>query len=309
MNQLLNVSTSPHIRKSINTSKIMLYVIIALLPTSIFGIMRYGIHSLYIILITIAFSVFFEWLFCIIMKKEQTINDFSAVVTGLILALNMPPNISLWVPIIGAFFAIVVIKELFGGIGQNFMNPALGARCFLLISFAGQMSNFNIDGISSATPLALERMGETTSITNLFMGFIPGTIGEVSKICLLIGAIFLLWKGIIKLRIPFFYILSFCIFIFLFGNQKFDINYIFRQVLSGGLIFGAFFMATDYATSPITPIGQIIYALLLGFLTAIFRTFSQSTEGVSYAIILGNVLYPLIESISYPKAFGREAKK
>ena len=224
----------------------------------------------------------------------------------MILALNMPADIPLWIPALGGIFAIVVVKQLYGGLGQNFMNPALAARCFLLISFTGQMSTFTLDGWSGATPLAVIKGGGTVDLAAMVIGKIPGTIGEVSVIALLIGAAYLVVRKVISLRIPVAYILTTAVFVFIFGQQ--DLNYVLMQVCGGGLIFGAFFMATDYVTSPITPMGQIVFGILLGLLTGLFRIFGGSAEGVSYAIIISNLLVPLIERATMPKAFGKEGK-
>ena len=219
----------------------------------------------------------------------------------------MPPEIALWIPALGGVFAIIVVKQLYGGLGQNFMNPALAARCFLLISFTGQMSAFTLDGWTGATPLAVLKAGESVDVAAMFIGKIPGTIGEVSVIALLIGAAYLVVKKVISLRIPVTYILTTAVFVFIFGQQ--DLNYVLAHLCGGGLIFGAFFMATDYVTSPITPKGQIVFGILLGILTGLFRIFGGSAEGVSYAIIISNLLVPLIERFTLPTPFGKEGKK
>ena len=239
--------------------------------------------------------------------KPITITDGSAVVTGMILALNMPPEIPIWIPMLGGVFAIIVVKQLFGGLGQNFMNPALAARCFLLISFASYMNDFTsaaigFDSISGATPLAAMRAGSDVDLVAMILGRIPGTIGEVSSVALLIGAVYMIVRKVISPRIPLIYIGTVAVFVFIFGG--FDIMYTVNQIFAGGLIFGAFFMATDYVTSPITPTGKIIYGIVLGVLTGIFRIFGASAEGVSYAIIFSNILVPLIERVTIPKAFG-----
>jgi electron transport complex protein RnfD len=229
----------------------------------------------------------------------------------MILALNMPPEIPLWIPALGGIFAIIVVKQLYGGLGQNFMNPALAARCFLLISFAGKMTDFSysgFDSMSGATPLATLKSGGSVDLAAMFIGDIPGTIGEVSTIALLIGAIYLLARKVISIRIPGTYILTVAVFALLFGGHGFDVNYVLAHLFGGGLIFGAFFMATDYVTSPITPQGQIVFGILLGVLTGLFRIFGGSAEGVSYAIIISNILVPLIEKVTLPKAFGKEGK-
>ena len=325
MEQMLNVSSNPHVRDKMTTSRIMQLVALALLPTTLFGIWNFGFRALLVVLVTVASSVFFEWLYDRLMHKKNTINDFSAVVTGLLLALNMPPQIPLWMPVLGSAFAIIVVKQLFGGLGQNFMNPALAARCFLMISFAGKMTDFAVDKLSGyhcidtvtgATALAeLKNSGFTAdsiSVKNLFIGNIHGTIGETSAIAILIGAVILLAFKVIDLKIPRTYIGSFAVFVILYmlGTGKgFDVNYLFSHLFGGGLMLGAWFMATDYVTTPITPNGQLIYGCCLGVVTAIFRLFGGSAEGVSYAIIFCNLLVPLIEKVTKPVAFGKGGKK
>ncbi|MEZ3421566.1 MAG: RnfABCDGE type electron transport complex subunit D [Eubacterium sp.] len=308
---MYNVSVSPHIRDKSSTTKIMADVCIALTPALAFGVWHFGWNALIIILSSVASCVLSEIIFELIIKKPLTVFDLSAVVTGLIIALNMPPTVAWWIPAIGGVFAIVVIKMLFGGIGQNIMNPALGARCFLLISFASRMTDFAVDGVSSATPLAALKAGESVDLPDMFLGLHNGCIGEVSVAAILIGFIYLLARKVISIRIPAIYIGSALLFIFLFnlGSGVPSLNYMAGQLLTGGLAAGAVFMATDYTTSPITKGGQIIYALLLGLLTAIFRVIGSSAEGVSYAIIIGNLCVPLIEKISVPKAFGMKKKE
>ena len=307
MSKLLNVSSSPHVRSNETTQSIMVDVAIAMLPATAFGVFQFGLHALLVLIVTIAACVLSEDVFEKITKRPCTISDFSAVVTGMILALNMPPEIALWIPALGGVFAIIVVKQLYGGLGQNFMNPALAARCFLLISFTGQMSAFTLDGWTGATPLAVLKAGESVDVAAMFIGKIPGTIGEVSVIALLIGAAYLVVKKVISLRIPVTYILTTAVFVFIFGQQ--DLNYVLAHLCGGGLIFGAFFMATDYVTSPITPKGQIVFGILLGILTGLFRIFGGSAEGVSYAIIISNLLVPLIERFTLPTPFGKEGKK
>lgn len=312
MNEQFNISASPHIRAKDTTENIMLWVIIALLPTTLFGIWNFRDQNAWIlVVVTVAAAVLTEYLYEKLMHKKVTIKDMSAAVTGLLLALNLPASAPWWMGVLGAVFAILIVKQLFGGLGQNFMNPALAARCFLLISFAGKMTNFSysgFDGVSGATPLAVLKSGGTVDVPAMFVGNIPGTIGEVSVIALLIGAAYLLAKKVISIRIPGTYILTVVVFAILFGGHGFDLNYIAAHLCGGGLIFGAFFMATDYVTSPITPKGQIVFGILLGVLTGLFRIFGGSAEGVSYAIIISNILVPLIEKVTLPKAFGKEGK-
>lgn len=309
---MYNVSVSPHIRDKSSTRKIMIDVCIALVPTLAFGVWHFGINALFVIISSVLSCVISEAVFELIVKKPITVFDFSAVVTGLILALNMPPNIAWWVPAIGGVFAIVIVKMLFGGIGQNIMNPALAARCFLLISFASRMTDFSVDGVSSATPLAALKSGGSVDLLDAFLGFKTGCIGEVSVAAILIGAAYLLIRKVISIRIPAVYILSTALFIFVFSLAKTGMptwQFMLGELLTGGLIAGAFFMATDYTTSPITKWGQVVYAVLIGFLTAVFRILGSSAEGVSYAIIISNLFVPIIEKITVPKAFGVKKKE
>ena len=309
MSELMKVSSNPHIRDKMSTDKIMLAVIVALMPTTIFGIWNFGIRAALIIAVTIASTVLTELIYEKLMKKEVTIWDFSAVVTGILLALNLPVNVPWWIGVIGGVFAILVVKMLFGGLGQNFMNPALGARCFLLISFASIMTNFDCDAYTGATPLASLRAGESVNVFNMVVGTEAGTIGETSMLCIVLGACLLIWLEIIDLRIPGTYIVSFLIFMALFGGHGLDRYYLSAQLAGGGLMLGAFFMATDYVTRPVTKKGQYIYGIFLGVMTGIFRVFGASAEGVSYAIILGNILVPLIERVTLPKAFGKGGER
>ena len=318
MSDLFQVSSSPHVRSKVSTDKIMLLVVIALMPSTLFGIYNFGFRAAILIIATILSCVVSEFIFDLIVHKENTIKDFSAVVTGLLLALNLPAGLPIWEAILGGVFAIIIVKCLFGGLGQNFMNPALGARCFLLIAFAADMTNFNVtrngvDVYSGATPLALIRSEGLSSVNvkDMLYGFTAGTIGETSVIAILIGAIILILTGVIDLKIPGSYIVTFAIFMFIFGAERFDINYVTAQLCGGGLMLGAFFMATDYVTSPITPRGKILFGICCGLLTGIFRCFGANAEGVSFSIILSNILVPIIEKITVPRAFGmiKEAKK
>ena len=309
MSRLLNVSSSPHVRDTVTTKSIMYDVLIAMLPAAAFGVYQFGFHALLILIETMAVCVISEYVFEKALGRPVTIADGSALVTGMILALNMPPDIPVWMPALGGVFAIIIVKQLYGGLGQNFMNPALAARCFLLISFTGKMTTFTLDGVSGATPLAVLKSGGSVDAAAMFLGRIPGTIGEVSVVALLIGAVYMLVKKVITIRISAAYILTFSVFVLLFGGHGFDLNYLAAHLCGGGLIFGAFFMATDYVTSPLTPNGQIVFGVLLGCLTGLFRLFGGSAEGVSYAIILSNIVVPLIEKVTLPTAFGKEAKK
>ena len=312
MSDLYHVSSSPHVRAKDSTDRIMLNVIIALLPASLIGIYNIGFRALFIILLTIASCVASEWVFDYIVKKKSTITDISEVVTG-------PPLALPWgEAVLGVVFAIIIVKCMFGGLGQNFMNPALGGRCFLLIAFAADMTNFNVtrngvDVYSGATPLALIKNEGLSSVNvrDMLIGNTAGTIGETSVIAILIGAIIMILLGVFDLKIPASYIITFAVFMFLFGAQQFDINYVVAELCGGGLMLGAFFMATDYVTSPITPMGKIIFGICCGILTGVFRCFGAYAEGVSFAIILSNCLVPIIEKVSIPRAFGmvKESKK
>ena len=304
-----NISASPHVRDKMTTDKIMYIVFAALLPATVFGVYNFGVHALLVVIVTTASAVLWEALIEKLLHKPITIKDGSAAVTGLLLALNLPPMIPLWIGILGSAFAIIIVKQLFGGLGQNFMNPALGARCFLLLSFTGPMTYFIYDGVTGATPLAELKAGQTVDTMSMLIGTIRGTIGETSVIAIMIGAIILLLTGVIDLRIPGTYIVTFVIFVTLFGGHGFDPQYITAHLCGGGLMLGAWFMATDYVTSPITKKGQYVYGACLGILTGLFRLFGGSAEGVSYAIIISNLLLPLIEKVTLPKPFGKGGEK
>lgn len=309
MSDLMKVSSNPHIRSKVTTANIMLAVVIALLPAAGFGIYNFGLGALVLILVTVATTVLTELIYEKAMHKKVTIGDFSAVVTGLLLALNLPPAAPWWIGVIGGIFAILVVKMLFGGLGQNFMNPALGARCFLLISYTSIMCNFDCDTYSGATPLASLKAGESVNILDMVIGKTGGTIGETSMIAIIIGACFLILLGVIDLKVPGSYIVTFVIFLILFGGHGFDPAFISAHLAGGGLMLGAFFMATDYVTRPVTKMGQYVYGILLGVLTGIFRIYGPSAEGVSYAIILGNLLVPLIEKVTMPRMFGKGGER
>ncbi len=312
MNDLYDITSSPHVRCKMSTDRIMLCVIIALLPATVFGIFNFGPRALAVIAVTIATCIVSEYLFNLITHKKQTVGDLSCIVTGLLLALNLPSTIQFWICIVGGVFAIIVVKMLFGGLGQNFMNPALGARCFLILCFTGPMTRFAtipLDTTTGATPLSYLADGGLYSNTMaMFTGRVSGTIGETSVICILIGAVILLACGIIDLRIPGAFIITFAVFVILFGGHLTtgDLGtFVAQELCGGGLMLGAFFMATDYVTSPITPRGKILFGITCGALLGIFRLFGASAEGCSYAIIFSNMLVPLYERITVPKAFGK----
>ncbi len=309
MSDLLNVSSNPHVRDKRTTSSIMLSVILALIPATAFGIYNFGYKALVLVAVCIVSSVLFEGIYEYLMKQKITVKDLSAAVTGLLIALNLPHDFPIWMAVLGCGFGIIVVKQVFGGIGQNFMNPALGARCFLILSFGTKMTVFTYDGVTGATPLKqLKDTGAVDSLKSMFIGTTAGTIGETSVIAILIGAIYLLGKGIIDFRIPFTYIISFAVFIGIFGEGGFNPEFIAAHLCGGGLMLGAFFMATDYVTSPITKVGRIVFGILLGILTGVFRVFGPSAEGVSFAIIFCNLLVPIIERVTMPTAFGCKSR-
>lgn len=317
----LIVTESPHTRHKSSAAEIMLDVIIALIPALIAGVIVFGYRAALLAIVCVASAVFFEWAWCKIVKKPSAIGDFSAAVTGLLLALNLPVTIPYWMAIIGALFAIIVVKQFFGGLGHNFMNPALAARAFLLTSWAQAMTtwvepfaklNFwnNADAVTSATPLAaIKGGGEMASYLDLFLGNVGGCIGEVSALAILLGAGYLLWRRVITIKIPLTYILTVAVITFIFGGDGFFTGDALYHVLSGGLLFGAFFMATDYVTTPCTPMGQTVFAIGCGVLTAVIRLWGGYPEGVSYSILLMNVAAPLIERYTQPKRFGLVKEK
>ena len=319
--KLLNVSSSPHVRDHSSTKSIMRDVVIALLPAALVGIYNFRLSAVLVILTTCVTCMLSEYIWQKCMKQPVTTGDFSALLTGLLLALNLPATIPLWMCVVGGVFAIIVAKQMFGGLGQNFMNPALAGRCFMMLSFSSAMTSFTVkkgaaymygvavDATSSATPLAQVKEGGLPDLKAMFLGTTTGTIGEPSVAALLIGAIYLLAKRIIDWKIPVVYILTFSVFDIAYqmaaGNAAYPLVY---ELCGGGLILGAFFMATDYVTSPITAKGKVIYGILLGLLTGLFRFFGESAEGVSFAIIIANVCVPLIERWTVPKPFGKEGK-
>ena len=306
---LPRVSSNPHVRSGATTQLIMFTVILALMPAFGYGVYNFGIRALFVVLVCVASAVLSELVFALITKKKIRVSDLSAVVTGLLLALNLPVSIPYWMAALGSIFAIIVVKELFGGLGKNFMNPALAGRCFLIISFPVAMTNFTTDTYTGATPLALLKNGESINIRAMVFGNIPGTIGETSLIMILIGACILLLTGVIDLWVPGSYILSFVLFLLIFGGHGADSAFIAAHLAGGGLMLGAFFMATDYVTRPVSKKGQVIFGIFLGIMTGIFRIFGPSAEGVSYAIILGNCIVPLIDKFTVPVPFGLTASE
>lgn len=302
MNERFNVSSNPHVRHKDTTQSIMRDVLIALTPACLFGIYNFGFRALLLMVVSVATCVAAEAVWQYYMHKKVLVTDLSAAVTGLLIAMNVPHTLPVGMLILGDLFAIIVVKQLFGGLGQNFMNPALGARCFMLISFAGSMATFTYDGVTGATPLAVLRSGGEVDVLRMFIGTTGGVIGETSTLALLLGGAYLLARKIISIRIPAAYILSFSLFVLLFHG--FSAEYLAAQLCGGGLMLGAIFMATDYVTSPATPKGKIVFGILLGILTGLFRLYGGSAEGVSYAIIFCNLLVPIIEKYTAPTPFG-----
>jgi RnfABCDGE-type electron transport complex D subunit/RnfABCDGE-type electron transport complex G subunit len=301
--KLLNVSSSPHIRSKLTTGSVMTDVVIALLPATVVGVYRYGLHAFLVIALSILAAVLSEYVFDLITKKPNTIKDGSAVVTGLLLALSLPPSIPLFIPVLGSIFAILFVKCFFGGLGKNFMNPAVTARCFLLISFGSIMTDFTVDGVSGATPLAALQAGDTINVAKVYLGTAPGVIGG-SALALLIGGMYLWLTGGITFEIPASCIVAFTAFIAIFGGKGFDPAFLLANICGGGLLMGAFFMATDPVTSPVTSKGQIIYGAIMGIIAGLFRVFGTAADSFSYAIIITNMLVPFIDKLPIPKPLG-----
>lgn len=300
---LFNISSNPHFRSRLTTGSVMGNVIISLLPATAFGIYKFGIHAFLVIALSILACELSELLFNVIAKKPNTLTDGSAAVTGLLLALSLSPSVPLYIPVIGGIFAILVVKCFFGGLGKNFMNPALAARCFLLISFGTQMTSFAVDGVSSATPLAAAAAGETVNVAAIYLGFSNSVIGG-SALALLIGGLYLWVTDGISLRIPVSTIAAFTLFMALFGGHGFDPSYLLLQICAGGILMGAFFMATDPVTSPVLAKTQIFYGIIIGLLAGLFRVKGASADSVSYSIIIANMLVPFLDKIRIHKPLG-----
>ncbi len=281
----------------------MYNVVIALLPAAVFGVYRYGFHAFLVIAVSVVSAVVTEFVFDHIVKKPNTIKDGSAVLTGLLLALCLPAGVPLYIPYAGSLFAILFVKCFFGGLGRNFMNPALAGRCFLLLSFSGVMADYAVDGVSGATPLEVLAAGQTVNVTDAFLGFGGGVIG-CSTAALCVGGLYLWVTGAITFEIPAAMIVSFAAFIALFGGQGFELSYIWLHLVTGGVVMGAFFMSTDPVTSPVTSAGQILYGILTGILCGVFRVFGNMPDSVSYAIIISNLATPFIDEVSVPKPYG-----
>ena len=317
----LTISSSPHVHSSVTTQTIMRDVLIALAPALVGSVYFFGLRALLVTLVSAAACVFFEWAYCRLTKIHCKIYDLSAVVTGVLLAFVCPVTVPLWCIIIGDFFAIVVVKQVFGGIGRNIVNPALAARAFMF-SWPALMTNwvkpgfsntgiFNTaDAVTGATPLASMSLGQLpeTSVLDLFLGNIGGCIGETSALLLLIGLVYMLCRKIVTLRIPVSFIATVAVLTFLFplGNARMD--WMASQLFSGGLFLGAIFMATDYVTSPVTKLGQVVYGIGCGVLTVVIRYFGGYPEGVSYAILIMNLCVVLLDRIGRPTKFGAPKK-
>ncbi len=306
MENKLHVSASPHIHSGRSTQKIMLDVIIALLPATIAGTIIFGVRSLALVYVCVVVSVLSEALFNKIVKKPQSIGDLSAVVTGLILALNLPANAPLWQAVVGSAFAIIIVKCVFGGVGKNVVNPAATARVFMLVAFSSltkaAFPKDVVDTASSATPLAQLAEGQQPELMDLFLGNIGGALGETCTLALLIGGLYLLIKKVITWHIPVAFIGT--AFLFTLAIEGGNIEMALAYILSGGLFLGAFFMATDYVTSPATPLGRIVFGIGAGFLTVVIRKWGVYPEGVSFAILIMNILNPFIDSLTARKLFG-----
>ncbi|MBR6551824.1 MAG: RnfABCDGE type electron transport complex subunit D [Clostridia bacterium] len=303
----LHISVSPHIHSKVSTQRIMLDVLISLLPATIAGVVIFGLEALLVIAVCVAVSVLSEFVFNKIVKKPLTIGDLSAAVTGLLLALNLPANIPLWQAGVGSLFAIVIVKCIFGGIGKNVVNPAITGRVFMLIAFTSMTTAaFPLDSTAGATPLAGIASGNEVVLTDLLLGNVGGSIGETCKVALLIGGVYLLVRRVITWHIPVAFIAT--TFIFTLAVHEFDFMLALSLVLSGGLIIGAFFMATDYVTSPTTPLGKIIFGIGAGLITVLIREWGIYPEGVSFAILIMNILNPYIDSLTARKMFGGAKK-
>ena len=306
MNTALNLSSSPHARDKWTTAFIMRVVLLALLPATVIGVINAGLHALLVVLVSVASAVLSEFAFDKLCHRPDTWKDCSAAVTGLLLALSLSPSVPLHLPLLGSMFAILVCKCCFGGLGKNFINPALAGRCFLLISFGSAMSSFQVDATTSATPVALLMTGEQVDITKMFFGFTNGVIGS-SAAALLVGGLALWAMDIIHGEICFSVLGMFTLVIGLFGGQGFNLQFLMANLFGGGVIMGAFFMATDYVTSPVTKLGQMVYGMLIGLLGGIFRLYGGTADSFSYCVITGNLFVPLIDTyiVAKPYAYRR----
>ena len=303
----LTVQSSPHIRGDFKTSRLMLDVVVALLPALAVGTWVLGFRALAVTAVSMASAVGAEWLYCKAAGKQNTLRDCSALVTGMLLALTLPASVPLGIAVLGSVFAIVLAKCMCGGLGQNILNPALAARAFLMLLFPAALTHYEaIDGISSATPLhrmAMPALPEY-SLMDMFLGRIPGSIGELSALALLLGGVFLVARKVISPKIPLAYLGSVAVLTLIFSKTGSPVVWMLYSVLGGGVMLGAIFMATDYATSPVTPMGQILYGIGCGVLTVFFRYFGLFPEGVTYAILLMNLATWGIDRITAPRRFG-----
>ncbi len=307
MENKLHISVSPHIHSKNTTQRIMLDVLVSLLPATIAGVVIFGLNALLVIAVCVATSVLGEFVFNKIVKKPLTIGDLSAAVTGLLLALNLPANVPLWQAVVGSLFAIIIVKCIFGGIGKNVVNPAITARVFMLVAFTSMTSAaFPVDSTAGATPLPEIASGNEVVLTDLLLGNVGGSIGETCKVALLIGGVYLLVRRVITWHIPVAFIAT--TFIFTLAVHEFDFMLALSLVLSGGLILGAIFMATDYVTSPTTPLGKLIFGIGAGLITVLIREWGIYPEGVSFAILIMNILNPYIDMLTARKLFGGAKK-
>ena len=314
----LIASSNPHIRNNEDTRSLMLDVIIALMPALAMSVYVFGVTTLISAVVSVAGAVFFEWLYRKLLKKPQTIGDLSAALTGLLLSMVCPPTLPYWMLLVGDFFAIFVVKQLYGGIGKNFLNPALAGRAALVACYASQMTSWaaprTVDAVTAATPLAMMKAGEFEALTaqyslsDMFIGLIGGSAGEVSAMMLLIGGLYLIFRRVISWHTPVAYIGTVAVLTFLFPQGNDALTYMLYNVFGGGLMLGAFFMATDYVTSPVTKEGQLIYGLGCGLLTVFIRYFGSYPEGVCYSILVMNICVWLIDKYTMPKRFGVTAE-
>ena len=302
----LTVASSPHIRGNFRTNRIMLDVVIALLPAFAVGVYRFGVQALLVAAVSIVAAVAAEYLYSLITRTRNTIVDGSAVVTGLLLAMTLPVTVHLWQVAVGAVFSIVIVKALFGGLGQNVFNPALSGRALLMLVWPVSVTRFAVDGVASATPLhhmVMPALPEET-ILDMFLGNCPGCIGEISALALIIGGVYLVWRKVISIRIPAAYIGTVAVLTLMFTKAGTNVEWMLYNLFSGGLMLGAIFMATDYATSPVTQKGQVVFGIGCGILTVVFRYFGIYPEGVTYAILLMNACVWVIDRYTAPRRFG-----
>ena len=322
-NLKLIATSNPHIRSNETTQTIMRDVIVAMLPALVFACVRFGARALALTAVSVVACVFWEWLYRKLMKKHQTVGDLSAVVTGMLLAFVSPVTMPYWMAVVGAFFAIIIVKQLFGGIGKNFVNPALAGRAFLVGSYAGVMTTWidpaagkaplmgsTADIVTAATPMAYLKVGDMEglvsqySVSDMFIGMCGGSMGEVSALALLVGGAYLIYRKVIGWQIPVAYIGTVAVLSFLFPKTGSGIEFMLYSVFGGGLFLGAIFMATDYVTSPVTKKGQLVFGIGCGLFTVLIRYFGSYNEGVCYSIMVMNLLVPLIDKYTKPTRFG-----